>query len=386
LLFVCFTVTNCGGGGEVEIDTSDRIPIGSILFYEDFEVYPVGSPPSSGWAAGGGQYNSIEVQFEADHKLYIDGPSSDTSGGDAQRVAWFNQNYRPTYVSFHIHPYPLLQDSDWLAPSSLWMGNVNLHGKVDLEDYADPAIFFSFLDAGNGKGALRVNEFQVPIHPANYFNLDRSFFVEFRNITWDFHPYVDFDLYINGHLIERCIPLLNPVSAFHALSVGNFDYGRFHIDDILFADIELEHACPHVSENPPGVENQPVPPPETPPEPQPVTFIPEVGAWCRLGPSMDYPALSSFTAGVELEVTGQNIDRSWWFIAEHDCWISDQVGGFREPPGEMPIVVAPVLPQKPEEPPEIQTCNEGLGKDSCEALGGTWSQEPGQPSGKCVCP
>jgi hypothetical protein len=126
-----------------------------------------------------------------------------------------------------------------------------------------------------------------------------------------------------------------------------------------------------------------------PSPPDPVLFVFEMPAFCRGGPSTKYSKISTYPEDAELEISGQNIEGSWWFSEEGGCWVSDYVGQLQGDITTLEIIIPPLPPEdqdQADDSPDLQGgCSEDLGQAACIEEGGTWDDQPGQP-GACVCP
>jgi hypothetical protein len=119
-------------------------------------------------------------------------------------------------------------------------------------------------------------------------------------------------------------------------------------------------------------------------------IVPQVilikNAFCRLGPDPVFDDLTAFEAGTELTLLGYNPDRTWGKFERvvNDipvrCWIG--LGSVEIQGGEnAPILPVPALPT---EVPAGPVCTANLGKEDCEAAGGTYFV--GAASASCICP
>ena len=154
------------------------------------------------------------------------------------------------------------------------------------------------------------------------------------------------------------------------------------------ADLPLEYNCPVVSEDPPTMPLPPLPSPTEPTDP--VLFIIDLPAFCRGGPSVEYPKISTYPEGTQLEITGQNIEGSWWWNQDGDCWVSDTVGDLVGDKITLDIINPPPPPPDDTDssdgsPGKPAGCKKSLGQGACVEEGGTWDDQPGQP-GTCICP
>lgn len=103
---------------------------------------------------------------------------------------------------------------------------------------------------------------------------------------------------------------------------------------------------------------------------------------------MDYPKLSTFPVDTQLFINGQNLEGTWWWSREADCWISDTVGDLQGNPRFLEIIIPPPPPEPDTSdgsPGKPSGCHSGMGQEACLANGGTWDAQPGQP-GNCICP
>jgi hypothetical protein len=96
-------------------------------------------------------------------------------------------------------------------------------------------------------------------------------------------------------------------------------------------------------------------------------------AFCREGPDLRFDDITAFKAGTELKLIGFNPERTWGLFEREvnqitfQCWIAltnvDLTGE------DAPIVE---VPEMPAEEPEELVCQSTLGKEDCEAIGGTY--------------
>jgi hypothetical protein len=373
----------CGGGGPT--DTSNFRP--GVLFVETWEDYPVGSFPGGGWKELPETYFKKEIQIHDDHKMFLNGPSVSSSGHGGIAYYFKKGTMKPTYIHYKIHPYATDPHTEGHEYSSI--GSFSITGYVDETNlYTTDSIGINtrFYQFEPGLGTIAANRFQTPNPPNNLIQIDHAFRFELKNIDWDSSPNITFDLWINGVEVETCIPFLSPIQSITGIYIYNHDYGRIHIDDIFMADLPVDYHCPVVSEDPPGPDNIPLPPAEPP---EPVLFIFEMPSFCRGGPSTEYPKLSTYPEGAELEINGQNIEGSWWWSEEGGCWVSDSVGELVGEKITLEIIIPPPPPAEEDavdkEKGKTNSCKANLGKDACIEAGGTWDDQPGQP-GTCVCP
>lgn len=82
----------------------------------------------------------------------------------------------------------------------------------------------------------------------------------------------------------------------------------------------------------------------------------ETNCYCRSGPGLMYPAITSFPLGTKLQVLGSSdaFGALWWQVQiperEEPCWISGRVGQSSLPVGQLPQVPPPATPTpKPQE-------------------------------------
>ncbi len=104
------------------------------------------------------------------------------------------------------------------------------------------------------------------------------------------------------------------------------------------------------------------------------TFTFSKNAFCRKGPSADYEDLTAFPQSQSVQIDGRNQDepRWWWVLipgTSGHCWVSDSTGSAAGSFEGVSIVAAPPLP------PTL-VCTRDLPQNQCEAVGGTWRQDP----------
>jgi hypothetical protein len=350
----------------------------------------VGSFPGGGWKELQLPYYDKKIEFQNNHKMLLDGPSSESSVVELNTTVggiyyiFKIGTMKPTYIRYKMHPYshdpePGDQYSD--------IGNFSFEGLVDesnLYTISTTAVNIRFHQYEYGKGTILANRFQYGDSLTNPLNIDNSFLIELRNIHWEANPKA-FDLWINGVEVETCIPFSRQIQSITGIYFFNRDYGRFHMDDIFMADLPVEGYCPVVSEDPPTLPLLPMPSPTYTREP--IIFIINTPAFCRGGPGMDYPKLTTYTENTQLIISGQNLEGTWWWSEESGCWISDVVGELQGSQARLEIIIPPPPPkEEPSDgsPGKPAGCHAGLGENACKASGGTWDP-PGQPD-TCVCP
>jgi CSLREA domain-containing protein len=142
------------------------------------------------------------------------------------------------------------------------------------------------------------------------------------------------------------------------------------------------------------------PPPSEPPSPpQPVVILPEeepeeceptftanMNLTCRYGPDSLYKELGYLLQGESALIEGRNADSTWWYIPNPDwqgsCWVWDGGGQAICISEDIPVRRAPPLP--PTETPII--CSRDMGRDACEAAGGTYMESRTSAESYCDCP
>jgi len=385
LLVISFGVTACGGGGP-------HNPSGypsSVLFVETWESYPVGDFPGGGWWDTPVFYSVKRVEIPANHKMMLEGPSAEISS-DAGGIYYEFKigTMKPSYISYKMHPYSYDPVNKGLPYSSI--GHFSLIGTNDdsnLYNVRSEGVEIHFVQYEYGLGSIVANRVEILGNQSNPLLIDNSFLFELKNIDWNSGENITFDLWINGVEVESCIKFLRPIQAIHVVKFHNKNYGRVHFDNIYMADLPLEYNCPVVSEDPPSM---PLPPQPSPTEPKdPVLFIFEFNAFCRSGPGTNYPKISTYPEGTQLEVNGQNIAGSWWWSDGAGCWTADTVGELVGDITTLDIIIHPPPPEDTDtsdgSPGKPGGCKKNLGQDACIEEGGTWDDQPGQP-GTCVCP
>ena len=373
-------LTACDGISGGPTDTSNYHP--AVLFVETWESYSVGSPPGGGWRWPDPDlipYFERTVDIPSNHKLLLHGPDSEAGWGYGGVYYPFKQGTMlPTYIHYKVHPYPDYQE---ISLDRSDVGNFCVTGYQTNSIHTIKAIEVGIFHNPTGLGFINSNTLAYP--SISYtLDVDQSFEIELRNIQWNSSPQT-FDLWINGVEVITCIEFLNPIESIASLRLYNGTYGRAHFDDIYMADLPVEYNCPVVSEDPPTMPLQPVLPPS-----DPVLFIIQMPAFCRGGPSTEYPKISTFPEGTKLEISGQNIEGSWWWSEEGGCWVSDSVGKLIGDKTTLEIIIPPPPPEEDavdKKPGKSTSCKKDLGKAACLEAGGTWDDQPGQP-GTCVCP
>jgi hypothetical protein len=109
-------------------------------------------------------------------------------------------------------------------------------------------------------------------------------------------------------------------------------------------------------------------------------------AFCRKGPDTRFVDVTAFVAGTDLELVGVNAERTWGLVQNtmneitFQCWVAL---GTNEVEGEdlVPVMMSPVLEI---EEPEGPVCTSTLGREECEAAGGTYIL--GAAGVSCICP
>jgi hypothetical protein len=74
------------------------------------------------------------------------------------------------------------------------------------------------------------------------------------------------------------------------------------------------------------------------------SFIVDVPANCRSGPSQTFSVVTSFPSGSTLTLSGRNSDSSWWVVQvspAQTCWISTATGHTSGDTSGLPVVPAP---------------------------------------------
>ena len=376
-------MTACGGGGPT--DTSNYHP--SIVFAETWENYPVGSFPSGGWIDGLQPMADKVIQFPQDHKMYLRGPIAPSSSGYGGIGYQFKPGTMlPTYIRYNIHPYPMDLDPGNESPPFTHIGNLHILGNQGTLNTL-VGIDVGFLHDGDGNGILNSGGVCFPeCSPNSKVPIDNSFLVELKNIHWDTYPHITYDYWVNGSEVESCLPISQPIESITYLMFFNQEYGAFHFDNIFMANLPYDNTCIELGE-PPLPDMMPLPP--EPPPSDPILFIFEMPAFCRSGPSTEYPKISTYPEGGELEISGQNIEGSWWWSEEGGCWVSHTVGELIGDVTTLEIII-PLPPPAEEDTVDkdkgkTSSCKTNLSKEACLKAGGTWDDQPGQP-GKCVCP
>jgi hypothetical protein len=167
--------------------------------------------------------------------------------------------------------------------------------------------------------------------------------VFFRNINWENDP-ITFDLWINDEEVATCLQFSQDIWSIAQINFLNFDYAKVNIGDIYMANLPLDYHCPIVSEIPPSPGEISMPPLSAPTK-GPVIFEFVLNAFCRSGPGVEYPELSTFPEGIRLIVTGQNLEGTWWWSEAAGCWVSNAVGELISDSRTLAVVIPPPPPQ-----------------------------------------
>ena len=147
---------------------------------------------------------------------------------------------------------------------------------------------------------------------------------------------------------------------------------------------ENQPELPLLASLPAPVEEEPEPEEEEAEDCEPeVTAL--MNLTCRYGPATEYEELGYLLEGETSPVEGQNADGTWWYIPNPDwqgfCWIWG--GGVEMAciPDDLRIMIPPPLPE--DETPE---CSRDLGREDCEAAGGTYIEGQASAGQYCQCP
>jgi hypothetical protein len=393
LVALCFGLGSCDGTSGGPTDTSNYGP--AVLFAETWQSYSIGNFPGGGWKDHPQPYYHKKVTSPVnDHKMLMDGPSGpgDLDIGSPDDVIggiYFNfkkGTMKPTFIRYRMHPYSHDPDPGDAYSS---IGHFSVQGFVNesmIYNTATTGVHIYFKQYENSEGTITANSYQYGETGGNPLNIDNSFLIELRNIHWETYPKT-FDLWINGIEVETCIPFLKQIESITRIYFFNNDYGRFHMDDIFMADLPYRNTCV-VLDEPAYPDTMPIPPPPSPTfTREPIIFILRTPAFCRLGPGTDYPKLTTFPEDTQLIINGQNLEGTWWWSADANCWISDAVGEVQGNPRFLEVIIPPPPPEPDTsdgDPGKPGGCHSGMGQSACEASGGQWSP-PGQPD-QCVCP
>lgn len=104
----------------------------------------------------------------------------------------------------------------------------------------------------------------------------------------------------------------------------------------------------------------------------------ERNCYCRSGPGLMYPALTSFPVGTKLQVTGSSdaFGAVWWQVRipgrDDLCWISSMVGQSSLPVEQVPQIPPPATPT-----PKPQAEEGGGGGVSCNPAASSETECPG---------
>jgi hypothetical protein len=358
-------------------------PPGEFLFFEDFQTYPLGSPPGGGWFVANPDYHSIEIKYSPDQKLYIEGPDIPEDEVDKRPAVFYElskDGIMPNYISFKVHPFPQADGESvaWFSLRGEFQNNPGLHTVISI----------GFIHVAPGIGKIFVGPEQYPDGAA--IDVDQAFRFELKDIDWSAYPDPTFSVYINGKLRDLCLRFNRPLKGFNRLDLLNINNSVATFDDIVMKKTDVEHVCiPPLPEPPtppePSVVPLPPPPTSTVTVGRPEFYV-ELGAFCRQGPGMLYGIITTFQKGTRLMVNGSNLEQSWWWIEEHRCWISDAVGTLSGSMEDIPIREAPSLPAPTSPPsPEALECRQGLSEDECLKAGGSWNPGPAEAP-HCDCP
>jgi len=383
MVLMCLELAACGGSGPT--NTTGYGP--GVLFVETWEDYPVGSFPD-GWRSTGTPYNEIVVEFPDNHKLMLDGPASEAYAAGGIHYNFKPGTMKPTYIHYNIHPYPVKLNPGVYYPPYDDIGQFVVNG-YNNEIESGIIMDVTFRHDGNGEGFLITRGVCYPgCEQEDKIDIDNAFEIELRNIHWDTYPHITYDLWINGTEIETCIHASGWSDSISSIMILNRNRGRMHIDNIYMANLPYQNTCIALGE-PAYPDTMPLPPADPPSEP--VLFIFEMPAFCRGGPSSEYPKISTYPEGAELEISGHNIESSWWWSEAGGCWVSDYVGQLIRDTTTLEIIIPPPPPApedlSSEEDCDGQSdgCHAGLDQATCIEEGGTWDEPPTQ-AGTCVCP
>jgi hypothetical protein len=357
----------------------------SMLFAETWESYPVGTPPGRGWRWPNPvlvPYFQREVDIPSNHKLLLHGPDSETSWGYGGVYYPFDPDtMKPTYISYKVHPYPAYQE---IEHEYYHVGHFTMSGHQVNANFPTRVVNISIRYDQQGMGFISANN---SFYPGMFDRIpvDRSFQIELKNIQWNTTPQT-FDLWINGSEAITCIEFSNPILSIARIQLYNGTYGRVHFDNIFMADLPTENTCFELGE-PPLPDTMPIPP--VPPTSEPVTFLFHMPAFCRIGPSTEYPEVSTHLEEAMLEITGQNTEGNWWWSEEGGCWVSDSVGELIGDITTLEIIIPPPPPAEEDtvdkDKGKASRCKTSLDKEACIKAGGTWDESPTR-AGTCVCP
>jgi hypothetical protein len=384
VICISLVLTACGGSGPLN-------PSGypsSVLFVETWESYSVGDFPGGGWQDSGGSYFQKEVDIPSNHKFLLHGPD-DRHPAETGGIHYLFKpgTMKPTYIAYKVHPYP---NFDEIEIERAFIGKFLIKGYLPGTDHKVSVFDIDFYHEDTDLGFISINGDAYPGSSSqNRISIDQSFHFEIRNVLWNSPNNPTFDLWINGYEIQTCLQFNRDVDSISMISLLNKDYGRVHFDDIYMADLPVEYHCPVVSENPPGPDTMPLPPPPSPTYTRvPIIFILHTPAFCRMGPGTDYPKLTTFPEDTQLVITGQNLEGTWWWSEEAECWISGTVGEVQGNPRFLEVIIPPPPPEPDTadgEPGKPSGCHSGMGQEACEANGGTWVV-PLVEAPYCSCP